>query len=92
MARDRPDASCLATPSSASRVCSSGDSRTAAARDYGRRLDTIIDIAELDPGRTVAWTLVHLVDYWLWALGVGLTEDPKLCHTITAWLLVESPA
>jgi streptomycin 6-kinase len=52
-----------------------------------RRLDTIIDIAGLDRDRTEAWTVVHLVDYWLWALGVGLTEDPKLCHTITDWLL-----
>jgi streptomycin 6-kinase len=51
------------------------------------RLDMIIDVAGLDSGRTQAWTLVHLVDYWLWALGVGLTEDPKVCDTITDWLL-----
>ena len=52
-----------------------------------RRLDAIVEIAGLDRDRTTAWTLVHLVNYWLWAAGVGLTEDPKLCDTITDWLL-----
>jgi streptomycin 6-kinase len=52
-----------------------------------RRLDTIIDVAGLDVALARSWTLVHCVDYWLWALGTGLTEDPARCDAITGWLL-----
>ena len=30
--------------------------------------------------------MVRLVDYWLWALGIGLTEDPRRCATLIEWL------
>jgi len=30
---------------------------------------------------------VRCVDYWLWGLGVGLTEDPAACDLIVGWLL-----
>lgn len=51
-----------------------------------RRLAAICAVAELDLQRTIAWSLVRCVDYWLWGLSVGLTEDPVRCATLTSWL------
>ena len=50
---------------------------------YWRRL---VDAAELDEPLARAWTLVRCVDYWLWALSVGFTEDPVRCACLIAWL------
>ena len=50
--------------------------------DLHRHLDALIELAGLDAGETRAWTLVRVVDYWLWALSAGLTEDPGGCATI----------
>ncbi|GIE33765.1 hypothetical protein Ait01nite_068100 [Actinoplanes italicus] len=33
-----------------------------------------------DHGRD--WVLFRTVDYWLWGLGAGLTEDPVRCHRL----------
>jgi len=30
---------------------------------------------------------VRCVDYWLWGLSVGLTEDPVRCQRIINWLV-----
>jgi streptomycin 6-kinase len=46
----------------------------------------LTDAAKLDPGLARAWTLLRTVDYWLWGLGAGLTEDPARCERIIAWL------
>ncbi len=46
----------------------------------------LVDQAELDLERARSWTLVRCVDYWLWALSVGLTVDPNRCKRITTWL------
>jgi streptomycin 6-kinase len=40
----------------------------------------------LDPDRARAWTIVQAVDYWLWGLGAGLTEDPRRCERLLATL------
>ena len=32
------------------------------------------------------WTLLRAVDYQLWGLSLGLTEDPALCATVLGWL------
>lgn len=53
---------------------------------FHRLLDTFIGVADLDSGRTRAWMTVRVIDYWLWALSIGLTEDPRRCATLTAWL------
>jgi streptomycin 6-kinase len=42
--------------------------------------------AGLDLQLTMDWTLVRVVDYWLWAWSVGLTEDPMRCEAIAVWL------
>lgn len=54
--------------------------------DFHRHLDVFIARADLDPERTHAWMIVRLVDYWLWALSIGLTEDPRRCRKLIAWL------
>lgn len=51
------------------------------------RFRTLIEAAQLERQRARGLTLVRSVDYWLWALSIGLTEDPKQCEVITAWLL-----
>ncbi|MFD8078299.1 aminoglycoside phosphotransferase family protein [Streptomyces sp. NPDC059718] len=50
------------------------------------RLATLAEVADLDADRVRAWTLVRTVDYWLWALGIGLTEDPQMCRTVAGAL------
>lgn len=45
--------------------------------------------AALDPANTMAWTLVRCVEYWLWGLSVGLTEDPARCRRIIAALATD---
>ncbi len=55
-----------------------------------RHWETLIEAAALDSARTRAWTLVRCVDYWLWGVSVGLTEDPARCATITDWLVSSS--
>jgi streptomycin 6-kinase len=47
----------------------------------------LTEAAGLDPELTRGWTLVRCVDYWLWGLSVGLTEDPARCERIAAWLI-----
>jgi streptomycin 6-kinase len=47
-----------------------------------RTFDALVYHAELDPLRARRWTLVRCVDYWLWGLSVGLTEDPVRCQAI----------
>jgi streptomycin 6-kinase len=40
----------------------------------------------LHPDRARAWTIVQAVDYWLWGLGAGLTEDPRRCERLLTTL------
>ena len=40
----------------------------------------------LHSDRARAWTIVQAVDYWLWGLGTGLTEDPRRCERLLATL------
>lgn len=50
-------------------------------------LDALIDAAALDPVRAHAWAILRAVDYWLWGLAVGFTEDPVRCQRIVETLL-----
>ena len=45
-------------------------------------LDTIVEAGGLDAEKARAWTEVRAVDYWLWGLDNGLTEDPIRCHRL----------
>ena len=54
--------------------------------DFERRLAMLAEAASLDTDRARQWALVRIVDYWLWALSVDLTEDPKKCQLLVEWL------
>ncbi|HVC35572.1 MAG TPA: aminoglycoside phosphotransferase family protein [Chloroflexota bacterium] len=56
------------------------------AGGLSRHFTALVDEAGLDLDRARSWTLVRCVDYWLWALSIGLTEDPARCEVITQWL------
>lgn len=57
-----------------------------------RRFDVLVDEAGLDAELARGWTLLRAVDYQLWGLNLGLTEDPALCATVIDWLsLAERP-
>jgi streptomycin 6-kinase len=51
-----------------------------------RRFDALVDEAGLDAKLARGWTLLRAVDYQLWGLSLGLTEDPALCATVLGWL------
>ncbi len=53
--------------------------------DY--HFDLLVETAELDPERAQGWTFLRCIDYWLWGLNIGLTEDPPRCEFIANWLL-----
>jgi len=54
-----------------------------------RRLGIIADAAELDRDAARRWTVVRVVDYWLWAMGEDFTEDPVRCSALIDWLTPE---
>jgi streptomycin 6-kinase len=55
-----------------------------------RHFRVLTEAAELDADLARLWTLVRCVDYWLWGVSVGLTDDPARCEVITNWLVLES--
>ncbi|HEX6076339.1 MAG TPA: aminoglycoside phosphotransferase family protein [Micromonosporaceae bacterium] len=50
-------------------------------------LDALIDAAGMDRQRAYSWAVLRCVDYWLWGLRVGFTEDPVRCERILEELL-----
>jgi streptomycin 6-kinase len=56
------------------------------AQAIRRLLATLAGSGELDGERARGWAIVRCVDYWLWGLENGLTEDPKRCRRILAAL------
>jgi streptomycin 6-kinase len=54
--------------------------------ELAAHLDTLCAVAALDPERVRAWSLLRCLDYWLWGLSVGLTEDPLRCGRVVDWL------
>ncbi|MBP2354232.1 streptomycin 6-kinase [Kribbella aluminosa] len=53
--------------------------------DIVRYFDLAVREADLDRDRARDWVLWRTVDYWLYGLGAGLTEDPVRCaRLITA--------
>lgn len=58
------------------------------AGGLSRHVDALVDRAGLDPSRAHAWTLVRCVDYWLWGLGIGLTDDPARCEVLVRWAIM----
>ena len=58
-----------------------------AQRGLDHHFQVLVEAAELNIELARAWTLVRCVDYWLWGLSVGLTEDPPRCERIVNWLV-----
>jgi streptomycin 6-kinase len=57
-----------------------------------RRFDALVGEAGLDADLARGWTLLRAVDYQLWGLNLGLTEDPARCATVIDWLsLTDGP-
>nr|WP_222836657.1 aminoglycoside phosphotransferase family protein [Beutenbergia cavernae] len=54
--------------------------------DVPRHVRTVVEVADLEPERAHAWVLFRTVDYWLWGLAHGLTEDPVRCARIVTLL------
>ncbi len=52
-----------------------------------RLLATVVDAGGLDADRARGWAIARCVDYWLWGLANGLTDDPVRCERIIAALL-----
>jgi streptomycin 6-kinase len=51
--------------------------------------DSLVALTASDFELARRWTVVRLVDYWLWALETGLTEDPKMCKELIDDLTAE---
>lgn len=45
------------------------------------------DAADLDRDRARRWALLRAVEYWLWGLKAGFTEDPVRCRRIVEALM-----
>jgi streptomycin 6-kinase len=43
---------------------------------------TLVETAELERDRARDWVVYRTVDYYLWGLGAGLTEDPVRCQRL----------
>lgn len=56
----------------------------ASVRDYAAAL---VRASGFDADRAWAWMLVRTVDYWLWCVEAGLTEDPLRCERVVEALL-----
>ena len=57
-----------------------------------RLLAVLASSGELDGDKARGWAIVRGVDYWLWGLENGLTEDPKRCQRILAAHLMQPAA
>ncbi len=57
--------------------------------DLNRFVRIVCEAAGLDRELAVAWSTVRLVDYWLWALETGLTDDPLRCQRLLDWIAGE---
>jgi streptomycin 6-kinase len=55
--------------------------------DLERRLDLLVEAAELDPRSARGMSVVRIVDYWLWAVEQGSSDDTEKCRALLGWLL-----
>ncbi|MFJ2190155.1 aminoglycoside phosphotransferase family protein [Kitasatospora sp. NPDC087861] len=45
-------------------------------------VDALADAADLDRDRARKWALLRAIEYWMWGLRAGFTEDPVRCSHI----------
>lgn len=55
--------------------------------DVRELMATLVASGGLRESVARGWTIVRCVDYWLWGLENGLTEDPKRCERILSALV-----
>lgn len=58
----------------------------ASRADLRRRLDIVIEAAELDRALALGWSLVRAVDYWFWAAEAGTARDRAVAEALASWL------
>jgi streptomycin 6-kinase len=51
--------------------------------DIRAGFDIAVSAARLDAARARDWVVFRAIDYWLWCLSHGLTEDPVRCERLT---------
>ncbi|MEV6848793.1 aminoglycoside phosphotransferase family protein [Actinoplanes sp. NPDC051411] len=51
--------------------------------DIRAGFDIVVATARLDVARARDWVVFRAIDYWLWCLSRGLTEDPVRCERLT---------
>jgi len=52
------------------------------ASDIIRHFEAVVSAAGLDRDHGRDWVVFRTVDYWLWGLAAGLTEDPERCRRL----------
>ncbi len=57
------------------------------AATINEQLDIIADAAGLDPDHARRSAIFRTIDYWLWGLQHGFTEDPLRCRRLVTALL-----
>jgi len=55
--------------------------------DILRHIGTVVREVGLDRERAWSWVVYRTVDYWLWGLDFGLTEDPVRCGRLARIVL-----
>ncbi|MBX3166592.1 MAG: aminoglycoside phosphotransferase [Candidatus Eremiobacteraeota bacterium] len=51
------------------------------------RFEQLVRGGALDRAVALEWTLFRVLEYWLWALDLGFTEDPGRCRALAEQLL-----
>ncbi|HEX6685980.1 MAG TPA: aminoglycoside phosphotransferase family protein [Candidatus Limnocylindrales bacterium] len=54
------------------------------AVDIVQHFETAVEEGGLDPALARDWVVFRSVEYWLWGLKVGLTEDPPRCQRLVS--------
>ncbi|MEU7873925.1 aminoglycoside phosphotransferase family protein [Dactylosporangium sp. NPDC049140] len=62
-----------------------------AGHEVAGHFDTAVAAAGVDRARARDWVAFRTVDYWLWGLGKGLTEDPQRCRRLMDVMMRTAP-
>ncbi len=52
-----------------------------------QRLEQVVAQAQLDRGLAREWSLFRVLEYWLWALDRGFSQDPARCRSLAQELI-----
>ena len=54
------------------------------ASEIVEHFETAVEEGRLDHAHARSWVMFRTVDYWLWGLNAGLTEDPRRCQRLAS--------